>query len=185
MPFRRRREGKTNYGQRRGLIKSRRLRFVVRSTLSHTIAQFVEAKLGGDVVHVSATSKELAKSYGWKAPCGNLPAAYLTGFLAGQKAKKLGLTEAILDVGVGQPLAGSKIYGALKGVVDAGIAVPHDEEIIPDEARIRGEHILNYWKRISETEARQHHFSRYLEGGLTLEDLPKHFDEVKAKIERG
>ncbi len=158
---------------------------VIRNTLAHTIAQFVEAKLGGDLVRTSATSKELVKSYGWRAPCGNLPAAYLTGFLAGQRAKKAGLTEAILDIGVGKPPAGSKIYGALKGIVDSGVAVPHDEKIIPDEVRIRGEHIMNYWKSLSEAEARQHHFSSYLTEGLTPEDLLRHFDEVKAKIERG
>jgi len=185
VPFRRRREGKTDYRQRRSLIKSRRLRLVIRHTLSHTITQFVEAKTGGDLVQVSATSQELVKGYGWKAPCGNLPAAYLTGFLAGQKAKKLGVSEAILDIGIGRPPARSKIYGALKGVVDAGIEVPHDEKVFPGEDRIRGEHIMSYWASIPEEDARKRLFAQYLKEGLTPEDLPRHFDEVKAKIEGG
>ncbi|MEM3736767.1 MAG: 50S ribosomal protein L18 [Candidatus Bathyarchaeia archaeon] len=182
-PFRRRREGKTNYRRRISLIKSRKLRLVIRNTLAHTIVQFVEAKLGGDLIRTSVTSRELVRCYGWKAPCGNLPTAYLTGLLAGKKAKKIGLTEAILDLGVGKFPPKSKVYGALRGVLDAGVIIPHNGEVTPDEARIRGEHIANYWESITDSDTRNRLFSGYLKAGLTPGDLPKHFDEVKAKIE--
>ena len=129
VPFRRRREGKTNYYRRRELLKSGKIRLVVRCTLSHTIVQFAKAELEGDRILVSATSKELINKYGWKAPTGNLPAAYLTGFLAGLKAKKAGIDEAILDVGIKKPVRGSRIYAGLKGVLDAGVFVSHSKEV--------------------------------------------------------
>ncbi len=183
VPFRRRREGKTNYYRRRELLKSRKIRLVIRCSLSHTRVQFVKAELKGDKVLVSAFSKELEK-YGWKAPCGNLPAAYLTGFLAGLKAKKFELKEAILDAGIRKPPKGSRIYAGLKGVIDAGIYVPCDGEILPDEDRVKGKHIAEYWKLISSSEKRGVMFSQYLANGLNPENLPEHFNEVKQKIEK-
>lgn len=41
VPFRRRREGKTNYHKRLKLLKSKKPRLVVRKTLNHHIAQIV------------------------------------------------------------------------------------------------------------------------------------------------
>lgn len=57
VPFRRRREGKTNYYRRRELLKSGRLRFVFRPTLSNAVAQFVKAELQGDRILASAVSR--------------------------------------------------------------------------------------------------------------------------------
>ncbi len=183
VPFRRRREGKTDYYQRKELIKSGKIRVIVRCTLSHSIVQFAKAELKGDRILVSATSQELSK-YGWKAPCGNLPAAYLTGFLAGLKAKKAELKEAILDVGVKKPVKGSRIYAGLKGVLDAGIYVPHGNGIFPSEDRIKGEHIANYWEKIEDPMEKERKFSQYLKNGLTPDKLPEHFEEVKQNIEK-
>jgi large subunit ribosomal protein L18 len=90
VPYRRRREGKTDYRKRKALILSRKPRLVVRGTLKNIIVQVVVAKPHGDEVLVSAHSRELLKNYGWKAPRGNLPAAYLTGLLCGLKAKARG-----------------------------------------------------------------------------------------------
>jgi len=183
VPFRRRREGKTNYYRRRELLKSRKIRLVIRCSLSHTRVQFVKAELKGDKVLVSAFSKELEK-YGWKAPCGNLPAAYLTGFLAGLKAKKFELKEAILDAGIRKPPKGSRIYAGLKGVIDAGIYVPCDGEILPDEDRVKGKHIAAYWEALEGSEERERRFSQYIKNGLTPEKLPEHFEEVKSNLEK-
>jgi len=33
------------------------------------------------------------------------------------------------------------VYAALKGMADAGLEVPHDEDILPSDERINGEHI--------------------------------------------
>jgi len=181
VPFRRRREGKTNYYRRRELLKSGRLRFVFRPTLSNAVAQFVKAELQGDRILASAVSRELVKKFGWKASCGNLPAAYLTGLLAGLKARKAGVEKALLDVGVKKPNPGSRIYAGLKGILDAGVNIPYDPEMLPSEDRICGEHIASYWRSL-EPQLKKQRFSQYLKAGLTPEDLPKHFEEVKRAI---
>ncbi len=87
-PFRRRFEGKTDYHKRLKLLKSRKLRVVIRTSNNHMRVQIVQSKLGGDKVLISAFSKELVSKYGWSANTGNIPAAYLTGYLAGLRAKK-------------------------------------------------------------------------------------------------
>ena len=65
VPFRRRREGKTNYRTRRALVLSRVPRLVVRLSLKNAIVQIIESESIGDKVIVSAHSRELAKTYGW------------------------------------------------------------------------------------------------------------------------
>lgn len=50
VPFRRRREGKTNYIRRLKLIRSRRNRLVIRCTLKNTIVQVVDAMITGDKI---------------------------------------------------------------------------------------------------------------------------------------
>ena len=94
------------------------------------------------------TATELS-NYGWDASTGNIPAAYLTGFLAGLRAKSRGVKEAILDVGLNPPIKGSRIYAALKGVVDAGLDVPHNPDVLPDDSRISGEHIVTSYEYYS------------------------------------
>ena len=51
------------------------------------------------------------------------------------------IEEAILDLGLQTSTKGSRIYAALKGVLDAGINIPHSKEILPSEDRIKGKHI--------------------------------------------
>jgi large subunit ribosomal protein L18 len=182
VPFRRRRTGKTNYYRRRELLKSGEIRFIFRPTLSNAIAQFAKAELPGDRILISAVSKELKRDFGWKAPCGNLPAAYLTGLLAGVKAKKAGIEKAILDVGVTKPIPGSRVYAGLKGALDAGVNIPHDSEVLPDEKRIKGEHIASYWKTLGEESLREKMFSQYLAAGIRPDELPKHFEQVKKAV---
>ena len=103
--FRRRREGKTNYYRRRRLLQSRRPRLVVRKTNTTTIVQIVNASVVGDSTVASAISTELS-NHGWVAGTGNIPSAYLTGLLAGLRAKSRGVKVAILDVGLNPPVKG-------------------------------------------------------------------------------
>jgi large subunit ribosomal protein L18 len=183
VPYRRRREGKTDYRKRKALILSRKPRLVVRGTLKNIIVQVVAAKPHGDEVLVSAHSRELLRNYGWKAPRGNLPAAYLTGLLCGLKAKARGIKEAVLDIGLHSPTKGARVFAALKGVLDAGLNVPHGEEKLPDEKRIQGVHIAQYAKMLStSTERYMVAFSKYLENKIPPESLPEHFAEVKKAI---
>jgi large subunit ribosomal protein L18 len=180
VPFRRRKEGKTDYKARKALLLSGKPRLVARGSLKNMITQIVIAKPSGDKVTVSAHSRELAKDYGWKVPRGNLPAAYLTGLLCGLKARAKGVKEAILDMGLCSPSKGVRSFAVLKGVLDAGVNVPHSEERFPEEKRVRGEHIAEYAEElVSNPEEYQTRFSKYLEQKLPPEKLPKHFSEVK------
>ena len=135
--LRRRREGKTDYQARKAMVISGKPRLVARASLRNVTAQVMIAKRGGDQVLAAANSRELVKTYGWKAPTGNIPAAYLTGLLCGLKAKGAGIKEAILDIGLVSPTKGSKIFAVLSGVVDAGVEVPHSEEKIVKERTVR------------------------------------------------
>jgi len=183
VPFRRRREGKINYRSRRALVLSRLPRLVVRGTLRYVVVQVVEAKATGDEVLVSAHSRELMKTFGWQGNCGNVSAAYLTGLLCGYRAVARGLETAVLDIGLQSPSRGARIFAALKGALDAGVAVPHSEVVLPDEKRIRGEHVVHYANRLSSSpDAYQQRFSKYLLRGLRPEQLSGHFSQIKEKI---
>jgi len=180
--FRRRREGRTNYRKRRRLVTSGIPRFVVRPSNRHLAAQVIEAKPEGDRVLASAHSSEL-KEFGWKGSCGNLPAAYLTGLLAGRRAKAAGISEAILDIGVHARGPGSRIFAAAKGALNAGLIIPHDESAMPTQERVKGQHVVEYSKHLSsEPESYKRFFSRYLKHKLKPEELSGHFNEIESKI---
>ncbi|MHC1590658.1 MAG: 50S ribosomal protein L18, partial [Candidatus Helarchaeales archaeon] len=148
--FRRRREGKTDYYYRRRLLTSRIPRFVVRKSLKYINIQIATAELIGDKILVCAHSSELKKKYGWPYNCKNIPAAYLTGLLAGYKAQKAGIEKAILDIGIYRPIVHSKLFAALKGAIDSGFDIPHGDGIFPTEDRIKGKHIEDYASLLSE-----------------------------------
>jgi len=145
VPFRRRREGKTDYYQRTRLVVSDVPRMVVRKTNRHIIIQLVTAHMEGDQTLVAANSAELEK-YGYKGSTSNTPAAYLTGMLFAVKAKKAQQDSAILDIGLNRATPGARVFAALKGAVDAGLEIPHGESVLPSEERIKGEHIAAYNK---------------------------------------
>ncbi|MEE9237036.1 MAG: 50S ribosomal protein L18 [Thermoplasmata archaeon] len=140
VPFRRRREGRTDYRRRLSLLKAGKPRAVVRKTLSNTIVQFILFSEEGDQVVASAFSKEL-EGFSWEGSTGNVPAAYLTGYLAAKRARAVSVEEAVLDIGLHPPSKGGRVLGALRGILDAGIRVPHDEDILSEDSRIRGTHI--------------------------------------------
>ncbi len=61
--------------------------------------------------------------------------------LAGKRAKAKGITTAVLDIGLSTPTPGSRVFASLKGLLDAGIDVPHDEGILPKDERFQGQHL--------------------------------------------
>lgn len=161
---RRRYEGKTNYHRRLKLLKSRKLRVVIRASNNHIVVQIIESKKAGDKILVSAFSGELSKKYEYNANTGNIPASYLTGYLAGLRAKKNNINDAILDLGIFYHR--NRILAAFKGIIDAGIEVPHKEDFFPEnlEDRIKGTHIENYAKILKQHEPEKYDqiFSGYL-----------------------
>jgi large subunit ribosomal protein L18 len=180
--LRRRREGKTDYQARKALVVSRRLRLVTRASLKNANVQIIMAKPAGDEVIAAANSKELTKLFGWKAPTGNIPAAYLTGLLCGLKANSKGVKEAILDLGLIAPTKGAKVFAMQSGVLDAGINIPHSEEKFVKE-RYKGDQIAKYAKKMGPgSDEYNAKFSVYLKAGIAPEKLPEHFTKVKADI---
>ncbi len=180
--FRRRREGKTDYKARKALILSKLPRVVARTSLKHVNIQIVEATPIGDKVIASANSQELA-NYGWQAACGNLPSAYLTGLLCGLRATAKNIKKAIADIGLYQPTKGARVFASLKGVIDAGVEVPHKAEKLPDEKRIKGQHIADYATTLSSNpELYEKAFSKYLKNKLSPEKLVEQFENTKKKI---
>jgi large subunit ribosomal protein L18 len=141
--FRRRREGRTDYHARHKLVVSDRPRMVVRKTNKHIICQLVTAHLDGDRTHVAANSADLRK-FGYEGSLSNTPAAYLTGMLFAVRALNAGKEEVILDIGLNRASRGAKVFAALKGAVEAGLDIPHSEEILPSDERCNGEHIAAY-----------------------------------------
>jgi len=179
--FRRKRERKTNYKKRISLLTSGKPRIVIRKSICNINIQIIEYKPEGDSVLTSANSKELVK-LGYSLNRGNIPSAYLTGLLLGQKAKKKGVKEAIVDAGLNAHIKGSKIYAALKGIVDSGLKVPCSKDIFPSEERISGAHISNYAEKLKKEnkEKYEKQFSAYIKN--KTEDVKKQFNDVKDKI---
>ncbi len=150
VPYRRKREGRTDYKKRLSLLKSRKTRLVIRKTNTQILIQFTDYNPDGDQVKISLNSSSLKKE-GWKGSFNNLPAAYLAGYKAGLLAKQKGIKEAVLDKGLQIHLKGSRIYACLKGVVDAGIKTPASPSIYPSEDRLKGKHISDdYEKKIED-----------------------------------
>jgi len=137
--LKRRREGKTDYKFRSNVLKTALARLVVRKTNRYIIAQIVESKEAQDFTVVYANSKELNK-FGWHYSHKNIPAAYLTGLLIAQKAKKKKIKEAIFDIGLQRSTKGGKIYAVVKGCVDNELKINYSEKIAPSEDRIKGLH---------------------------------------------
>jgi large subunit ribosomal protein L18 len=180
--LRRRREGKTDYQARKAFVISRKPRLVTRGSLNNATVQIVIAKATGDEVIAAANSRELVKLFGWKAPTGNVPAAYLTGLLCGLKAKSKGVKEAILDLGLITPSKGAKVFAMQNGVIDAGITVPHSEEKFTKD-RYKGDQIAKYAKKLGAgSDEYNAKFSAYVKAGIAPEKLPEHFTKVKADI---
>lgn len=157
--YRRKREGKTHYKKRLEYLKSGEDRLVIRRSNTQLVLQIVRYGEDGDKVLATFQSKNLDK-LGWKFSKKSLPACYLAGLQLGKLAKAKGAKSAILDLGLQTPIAGSRLYAALKGVVDAGVNVPSSDTIFPSEERISGQHIPDAEKK-----------------GIT-----KSFESVKSKI---
>jgi ribosomal protein L18 len=158
VPFRRRREGKTDYEQRASLIRqdgtkfgARKYRLVARITNRKVIAQVVYAEIDHDVTIADAASIELVK-YGIKLGLTNYASAYATGLLVARRLlQKLNLDKvftkpipgtipedededkrrpfkAVLDVGLRRTTTGARVFAVMKGAADGGLFIPHSDD---------------------------------------------------------
>tara|TARA_B100001105_G_scaffold233954_1_gene208206 strand:+ start:283 stop:765 length:483 start_codon:yes stop_codon:yes gene_type:complete len=136
--LRRLREEKTNYRKRGTMLMGKRDFIAVTISNQNTQVQILTPGMTGDKVVSSAHSRYLLEK-GWKGSRKSVPAAYLTGYLAGKKALGQGAKDAILYTGTKRYT--QRMAAALKGVIDAGLQVPANEETFPSEDRINGEHL--------------------------------------------
>jgi len=97
--------------------------------------------------------------------------------------------KALLDVGLARTTTGARIFGALKGACDGGIDVPHKDRRFPGSKRneakewegapeihrkyIFGVHVSEYMSALKakDEEAYNVQFKRYVEAGITAEDI--------------
>lgn len=182
VPFRRKRNGRTNYKRRLGLLQSGKNRLVVRRSNKNLVVQFAKYSQLGDRILVAVNSTALRK-LGLKSALGNVPSSYLTGLLAGVKAKEKGIKAAILDIGLRPSTKGSRIYAAVKGVIDAGISIPCSEEVFPPKERIEGRHIEELAKKIKGDSGRfSRQFSLFIKNNVDPANISKTYNDIKQKI---
>jgi len=136
--LRRLREEKTNYRKRGTMLMGKRNFITVNISNQNSQVQILTPGMTGDKVVSSAHSRYLLEK-GWKGSRKSVSAAYLTGYLAGKKALSQGVKDAILYTGTKRYT--QRMAAALKGVIDAGLEVPANEETFPSDDRINGEHL--------------------------------------------
>ncbi len=136
---------------------TKKYRLVVRRTNRKIICQIIYSTIQGDKVLCSANSNEL-KNFGVDSGLTNYAASYATGLLVARRLLaelKLGDKfkgqetvdgeffdimakdidqrpfKAYLDVGLIRTTTGNRTFGAMKGAVDGGIFVPHNNKRFP------------------------------------------------------
>jgi large subunit ribosomal protein L18 len=141
--FRRRKAGLTDYRRRLKLLRGRKSRAVVRVSNTRTTCQLVDYAASGDLVKISITGSDLSKKFGWPEDYSqkSVPASYLVGYAMGKAALAQGSQEAVLDIGLAASTPGNRVFAALKGMVDAGLEIPHSDNVLPDDDRLNGAHI--------------------------------------------
>jgi len=212
--------------QDKNKYNARKYRLVVRITNTQVICQIVYATIKGDHVMESAYSSEL-KRYGIGAGLTNYASCYATGLLCARRIlTKLKLADAFkgadevngeyflqeggdggeddprafrayLDVGLARTSTGARVFGAMKGAVDGGVAIPHSEHRFPgadDETKeLDGEvhrnyifatHVGEYMEYLEEEDPElfKEQFSGYIKAGLTSDNLEEKFTQCHAKI---
>jgi large subunit ribosomal protein L18 len=171
---------KTNYRKRAALLIGRHSFVTIKVSDQNVATQVLKPTPTGDMVIVSAHSRELANQ-GWKGAFNNLPACYLTGLLLGKKAFEKGIKNIVLYIG--KDHFTSRVAACLKGIIDSGINMPVSKDSFPLEERISGQHIADYANALKEnTEEYNFRFSNLLKAGLNPADYPSHFEEIRSKI---
>lgn len=144
----RRRENKTDYKLRTGLLKSGVPRIVIRKTNRYFIAQVIESNEAQDKVVTGVTSKDLV-GMGWnekfQGSLKSIPAGYLTGLLLAKKVKS---GQFIIDLGMARTVSGSRVFSVVKGLIDGGLKIDANKKAFPSDERIAGEHLKTDIKKI-------------------------------------
>jgi len=198
-------------------------RMIVRFTNKDIICQIAYARIEGDVIVCAAYSHELPR-YGVKVGLTNYSAAYCTGLLLGRRILEKfkldtvyqGQTEVtgeqfqvesvdgqpgafrcFLDVGLARTTTGARVFGALKGAVDAGLDIPHGVKRFPGydgeskefhadihRKHILGQHIADYMRLLQQDddEAFKKQFSQFTKNGVTADVVEDMYKKCHAAI---
>ncbi|UYV71249.1 RpL5 [Cordylochernes scorpioides] len=198
-------------------------RLIVRRTVRDIIAQIAYARIQGDMIVCAAYSHELPR-YGLSVGLTNYAASYCTGLLLGRRLlKKLSIDElyvgketadgedytvehavdnarpfvAYLDSGLARTTTGARIFGVMKGAVDAGLDIAHSNKRFPGYDKeskeynpqvhrdhIYGIHVANYMESLlnSDEGAYKKQFSKYIAKGIGHQDIEEMYKSVHAKI---
>jgi len=198
-------------------------RLIVRFTNKDIICQIAYARIEGDVIVCAAYAHELPR-YGVKVGLTNYASAYCTGLLLARRLlKKFGLDEtyegqvepdgeefyvedvdgspgafrAYLDVGLARTTTGARVFGALKGVADGGIDIPHSTRRFPGydaeskefnakvhRDHIMGKHVADYMAYLqdSDEEAFKRQFSAFIKHNITSAKVEEMYKKAHAAI---
>ncbi len=183
LKFKRRRKGLTNYYKRKIFIISGKTRLVVRKSNRYINVQFITHNVKGDVC-LAAVNSIILKKFGWPYSCKNISACYLTGYIAGRIAIQKKINNVALDIGLHSATKASRIFAVVKGILDAGLNVPVDMEMLPPEDRIKGMHIVNYANLLKESNEENYkkRFSYYLSQNILPEKIEEIFNKTFSLI---
>jgi len=104
--------------------------------------------------------------------------------------------KAILDIGLARTTTGARIFGAMKGAVDGGVAIPHRPNRFPGfdkkkgelnakahRDRIFGKHVADYLKQVKEQNNETNNvFSSMIKAGITPESIEGIYKKAHAAI---
>eukprot|EP00746_Dinoflagellata_sp_MGD_P149364 gnl/MRDRNA2_/MRDRNA2_81402_c1_seq1.p1 gnl/MRDRNA2_/MRDRNA2_81402_c1~~gnl/MRDRNA2_/MRDRNA2_81402_c1_seq1.p1 ORF type:complete len:284 (+),score=-12.55 gnl/MRDRNA2_/MRDRNA2_81402_c1_seq1:46-897(+) len=209
--------------QKKNKFNCFKYRLVVRFSNREIRSQIAIATISGDKVICSAHSHEL-HTYGLEVGLTNYSAAYCIGLLCASRcAHKFGLSlvypalnsvdneelssvrgcprpfNLILDKGLKIASTGSKIFAALKGAIDGGVKIPHNEKrFIGYDALtksydansttnyIYGSHIRELMNGLKEDEPTRFRiqFSRYINLQIKPEELSQLYEKVHSCIKK-
>lgn len=106
---------------------------------------------------------------------------------------------AFLDVGLARTTTGAKVFAALRGALDGGINLPHSDKRFrgfdPETKKYSAEegrgyifasHVSDYMAEMSEEDPDKFKvtFSKYIENGITAENLEDKISECHAAIRK-
>jgi len=104
---------------------------------------------------------------------------------------------ALMDVGLARTTTGARVFAALRGAVDGGVDVPHNEKRFrgydPDTKEydaeagrgfIFGEHVGEYMSSLQEEDPEKYQtvFSQYVKAGIDADNLEEKYEATHAAI---
>merc|ERR1712020_191087 len=198
-------------------------RMIVRYTNKDVVCQIAYSRMQGDIIVAAAYSHELPR-YGLSVGLKNYAAHYCTGLLLARRVlQKFKMDElykgqeevdgeeynvepnddgprpfrCFLDFGLTRTTTGNKVFGALKGALDGGLDIPHNNKRFPGydaEAKefdaethcgyIFGSNIKEYMESLKEEDDETYakEFSRCIKAGIDPENLEDLYAKVHAAI---